>query len=251
MEQAVAARLFADESREFGQLYDGADWSAPVPTCGEWTATQLFRHVGRGNRWAAKIVADRSPEPIDPRSVPDGKPPDDPVGAIDWINEGAQLLLDAVEQVGPDTAVWTFNGPRPAAWWVRRRLHEVLVHRADAALAFGVDFEVAPELAADCITEWVELKAMAPEAKFALEQGQSVHLHATEDGLGALGEWTIHGGADGIRWEHDHGKGSVALRGDARELLLAITRRKATADVDVEVFGDRSVWDAWLNNTPF
>lgn len=159
MDHTVAGRLFVDETRRFGELYDDADWSAPVPTCGDWTATQLFRHVGRGKRWAAKIVGDRSAEPVDPRSVPAGKPPDDPVGATEWLNSGARLLVDTVQHTGPDVPVWTFNGPRPAAWWLRRRLHEVLVHRADAALAFGVPFDVAPELAADALTEWLELQA--------------------------------------------------------------------------------------------
>ncbi len=37
-----------------------ADPATPVPTCPDWTLKQLFRHVGRGNRWAAQIVADRA-----------------------------------------------------------------------------------------------------------------------------------------------------------------------------------------------
>ena len=52
------------------------------------------------------------------RSIPakcrDGKPPDDPDAAIDWLKAGAQLLVDSVDGVGADTAVWTFIGPRPA-----------------------------------------------------------------------------------------------------------------------------------------
>lgn len=252
MDQTVAARLFVEETSRFGVLYRDADWSAPVPTCGDWTATQLFRHLGRGKRWAAKIVADRATEPVDPRSVPDGKPPDDADAAIAWLDDGAQLLIDAVAHTGAATDVWTFNGLRPAAWWVRRRLHETLVHRADAALAFGVAFDVAPELAADCVTEWVELQAdNVRRADGALADGASIHLHATDDGLDALGEWTIRGTADGITWEHDHGKGDVALRGSAHDLLLAITRRRPVDALDVTVFGDRPVWDTWLNSTPF
>ena len=50
---------------------------------------------------------------------------------------------------GRTPPVWTFTGPRPASWWIRRREHEVLVHRADAALALGADFAVPAERAAD------------------------------------------------------------------------------------------------------
>ena len=62
----------------------------PVSTCPGWTLKQLFRHVGRGNRWAAQIIAERRTEALDPRDVRDGKPPDDPDAAIDWLNDGAQ-----------------------------------------------------------------------------------------------------------------------------------------------------------------
>ena len=48
-----------DQTRDFGELIRSADPSTPVPTCPDWTLKQLFRHVGRGNRWAAQIIADR------------------------------------------------------------------------------------------------------------------------------------------------------------------------------------------------
>ena len=43
----------------------------------------------------------------------------------------------------------------------------------------------------------------------------------------------------------------MALRGPAKDLLLAIVRRRTAAEVGVEVFGDASVWDQWLERTPF
>ena len=51
-----------DQTRAFGELIRSADPSTPVPTCPDWTLKQLFRHVGRGNRWAAQIIADRRTE---------------------------------------------------------------------------------------------------------------------------------------------------------------------------------------------
>ena len=47
------------------------------------------------------------------------------------------------------------------------------------------------------------------------------------------------------------GKGDVAVRGPAVDLLLAITRRRTAADAGLEVLGDASVWDGWLANSPF
>lgn len=241
-----------DQTRTFGELIRSADPSTPVPTCPDWTLKQLFRHVGRGNRWAAQIVAERRCSPLDPRDVRDGRPPDDPAGAEGWLTGGAQALIDAVAQVGADCRVWTFLGVRPAGWWIRRRLHEVLVHRADAAFAVGAAFDPPAELTADAISEWIELMAMKARAQEPpVERGRILHLHATDDGLGPTGEWMIVNDEDGVNWSHEHGKGDVALRGPARELLLAITRRRGVADADVEVIGDAAIWDGWLERTPF
>jgi hypothetical protein len=125
----------------------------------------------------------------------------------------------------------------------------VTVHKADAALAVGSAFDLSPELAADAISEWIEL--MAAQGTPPLDVGQSMHLHATDDGLGPTGEWTILHDEDGVWWSHEHGKGEVALRGSAADLLLAITRRRTTAELGLEMFGDDAVWDRWLERTQF
>jgi uncharacterized protein (TIGR03083 family) len=247
-----ARAALLEETAAFGELIRTADPAAPVPTCPGWTIRQLFRHVGRGDRWAAQIVADRSDEPLDPREVPEGRPPDDADAAIDWLNAGAQLVLDAVDAIGADTAVWTFLGPRPAQWWIRRRLHEATVHRADAAIAVGADFALDPEVAADGIDEWLERVAIQTNAETSpLDAGRTLHLHATDDGLAGAGEWTITGTGAGIAVSHEHGKGDAALRGSAQDLLLAVVRRVSAADAGLEVFGDTAVWDGWLDRTPF
>ena len=250
----TAAALTA-ENAAFATILRDADMSTPVPTCPEWTLDQLMRHVGRGDRWAAQIVAEESADYIDPRTVPGGKPPQG--DEIEWLHGGARALLDAVAGTGPQTTVWTFLGPRPAAWWVRRRLHETAVHRADAALALGIDFSSDPALAADAVTEYLERTVVRANEEGPgagdrpLGEGQSVHLHATDPGLGTAGEWTILGRPDGVALDHEHGKAAVALRGPARDLLLAVVRRGSAADLGLEVFGDQAVWDTWLARTPF
>lgn len=245
---------FLEQNHAFGELIRGADASTPIPTCPGWNLDQLMRHVGRGDRWAAQIIADRVDDYLDPRTVPNGKPPSDPDGAIAWLHDGAQLLIDAIDDVGAETPVWTFLGSRPAYWWARRRLHEATVHRADAALALGVDYSLAPELAADAISEWLERVAAqsgTTDAAPPLDDGQTVHLHADDPGLGAAGEWTIRADGNRITWAHGHDKGAVALRGGVVDLLLAVVRRAAVTDTGITVFGDASIWQNWLDRTPF
>ncbi len=226
------AAEFLRETVAFGELIAAADPDAPVPTCPEWNVTQLFRHVGGGNRWAAQIVIDRAEGPIDPREVPGARAPKGMAAALDWLRAGAVTLTQPAAEAG-ETPVWTFTGPKPASWWVRRRLHETVVHRADAAIAAGAPFVIDPAVAADCISELFDLAiTRIPDLG-----GRSVHLHATDDGLGAAGEWTLRNGS----WEQAHGKGDVALRGPARDLLLVVARRAPVADTAVEVFGDHAL----------
>ena len=238
------------ENRLFAELLHNADPSTAVRTCPGWTLTHLLRHVGRGDRWAAQIVHDRLEDYLDPRTVEGGKPPPDPAS---WLSGGAQRLIDAVELTGPETPVWTFLGARPAGWWVRRRLHETAVHRADAALATGTDYTLDANVAADAITEWLErvaVQAGSQGAPLPLEDGDTLHLHATDPGLGEAGEWTVRVDDGAITWAHEHGKGTAALRGGATELLLAILRRVGLADTGIELFGDDAAWQNWLDRTP-
>lgn len=241
------AAALVDENALFADLAATAAPDTPVPTCPGWTLKQLFRHVGRGDRWAATIV--RTGRPADPRDVADGRPPDD--GLVEWLRGGPQAILDAVADVGADTEVWTFTGPRPASWWIRRREHEVLVHRADAALALGADFAVPADRAADGLSEYLGLvAARTPDPDDpVLADGAVLHLHATDDGLGPAGEWLVRGTGGGIAWDHGHAKGDVAVRGPAADLVLALMRRRP-AD-SVERIGDAALWEHWLARTGF
>jgi uncharacterized protein (TIGR03083 family) len=241
-----------EQNEAFGELIGKADLSTPIPTCPGWSMTQLLRHVGRGDLWAAQLVRERADSMLDPRAVSGGKPPADSDGIVDWLRGAARSVIDAVDEVGGDSPIWTFIGPRPATWWIRRRVHETAVHRADAALALGTNFELPADLAAEGVTEWLELAVgMANTATPPLQGGHSLHLHATDPGLDAVGEWTVSSSANGISLAHDHGKGTAAVRGPAKNLLLALTRRHTAVEAGVEVFGDDAVWERWLAGTPF
>ncbi|OLR92171.1 maleylpyruvate isomerase family mycothiol-dependent enzyme [Actinokineospora bangkokensis] len=231
------AALFAEYNRRLVAAVERADPAAPVPTCPEWTTFQLAKHVGRGDRWAATMVRDRATEVLEPRDVPGGRPPEG--GLVEWLGGGPALLAEATAATGADHPVWTFTGPRPAAWWTRRRLHECVVHYADAALALGEEPEIAPEVAEDAVSEWLELLA----ARGADLAPMTLHLH---DGAGP--EWFVRGGP-ALTWERAHAKGDVALRGSSADLLLVLLRRKPVEAVDL--VGDRAAWDRWVAATPF
>ena len=212
--------LVAQNDR-LAEAFAGAEWSAPVPTCPGWTLLQLLRHVGRGDRWAAQMIHEGGF--VEPQKVTGGRPPDDRDGALDWLRQGPQLLLEAVATAGTATPVWTFLGPRPAAWWLRRRLHEATVHRADAEIAADQAYQLDPALAADAISEWTDLVQAMAEAGGSpvLEGAEVIRLEATEPDA-APGSWVLRA-ADNA---DPASPPSVVLAGRAVDLLLALVRRQ-------------------------
>ena len=248
-------RLYAgireSTARLAGIVADEAE-TCPIPTCPEWTLRQLTTHVGRAQRWAAEIVTRRSREFIAFRDVPDGRLPDDPAARPDWLNAGASRLIDAVRAGGTEH-VWTFAGMRPAGWWARRMAHETAVHLADAELAVGRAILIAADLAADGIDEWLWLTVTDPgDQPLPLrDEGQTLHVHATDDGLDGAGEWLVRRTASGLALERGHARADIAVRGPATLLLLGLLRRLPLAGPGVQVLGDQELLGSWLENTRF
>ena len=245
-----AAALTA-QNQELAELLRDADWSLPVPTCPGWTLLQLLRHVGRGDRWAAQIITDRADTSLDPRSVRDGKPPADVLGAIRWLSQGPLILLAAVQGTGPGAEVATFTGVKPAAWWTRRRLHETTVHRADAAIALGAPYGLPAELAADGISEWLERLAdqQALGQPPSLPAGASLALRATDQDL-TDNTWAVLGSPEGMHWRGGPANADLTVSGSAVGLLLALLRRRPAEDTGISMQGDIALWHSWLALTP-
>ncbi|MHC3462457.1 maleylpyruvate isomerase family mycothiol-dependent enzyme [Streptomyces flavovirens] len=238
------------------ELVEGADPTTRVPTCPAWNVRDLALHVGGAHRWAGEMVRDRATEALPPDQVPGSAGPadeDDPAALGAWLTEGAEATARALRDAGPDTEVWTWAWERRSAFWARRMAHETVVHRADAALATGAAYEVAPDLAADTVTEWLHIVAFAqaggdPEAAELRGGGRSLHLHATDV---PEAEWLIEFGADAFTWRRAHEKATVALRGPLTSLMLAFNRRMKPDEGGLHVLGDRGLLDFWLERSSF
>ncbi|MFF1919990.1 maleylpyruvate isomerase family mycothiol-dependent enzyme [Streptomyces sp. NPDC058221] len=233
----------------------GADLDANVPSCPEWTLRELAVHVGGAHRWVGEIVRTRATEEVPeervPHSTPDG---DDPAVLDAWLAQGAELTAGALREAGPELPVWSWSWEHTAGFWARRMAIETVVHQADAALAAKVPYEMAPELAADTIDEWLDIVAFSaasgydPKAAELRGPGRSIHLHAT-DVPGA--EWLIEFGEDGFTWRRAHEKATVALRGPLTDLMLVFNRRLAPDSDRIEVLGDAELLDFWLARSAF
>ncbi|GHH16257.1 hypothetical protein GCM10018780_58520 [Streptomyces lanatus] len=166
----------------------GADLSATVPTCPDWSLEQLVRHMGGALRWVELMVRTRSQEEIPEKTVPLHGGPDeqgDPAALDAWLAETGELVVAALREAGPDAKVWGWAGGHTAGFWARRMTHEITIHRADAALTAGQPYEVAPDIAADAIDEWLQIiewaqRTLPYDPARDLRRPGSIHLHATD-----------------------------------------------------------------------
>jgi Mycothiol maleylpyruvate isomerase N-terminal domain len=82
---------------------DGADLTAPVPTCPGWNVSQLLRHVDGGQRWATEIVATcaiAAPPDVAVRDL-SGATDEDPVQLAAVLTEAADRLATTLAERGP------------------------------------------------------------------------------------------------------------------------------------------------------
>lgn len=241
-----------NETARIASAMRDADPALPVPTCPAWTLGQLAEHVGFGHRWAAVTVERRATQPVPPHQADDLLLPQDAEERSRWLLAGARRLADAVRETGPRTGVWSWAEEQTAGFWLRRITHDTLVHRLDAELAVGRAIAVASDLAADSISDLLNLFRVLPivddfPALAGLRgHGQTLHFHATDPNLGEAGEWLARRTPSGVEWEHRHDQGDVVVVGPAIDLLLVLSRRAALDDARVEVSGDRRLLAQWL-----
>ncbi|WP_424535633.1 maleylpyruvate isomerase family mycothiol-dependent enzyme [Sphaerisporangium viridialbum] len=238
------------ELGRFAGAVEGADPAAEVPTCPGWTLTKLLKHVGITQRWAEHLVRHRVRERLPSRDVPVTLPDDDK-GYPGWLAAGGATLVATLREAGADAEVWSWGADQHAHFWSRRMLHECTVHRADAEIALGREPRVDARVAADGVDELLDNLTAATWVAGALKElgegGEVLHFHATDVDEG--GEWTVTLGPEGFSWEHGHGKGDVAVRGTASDLLLLVYGRLKPADARFEVFGDRDLLARWQRKT--
>ena len=261
----LAHDRYCDEiAHQVGQLRalvtSGADLSATVPTCPDWSLEELVRHTGGALRWVELMVRTRAEEEIPEERVPlgDGPQARGDAGALDaWLAETGEMLVDALREAGPDAKVWGWAGILNAGFWARRMTHELTIHRADAVFAAGLPYEVAPEVAADAIDEWLQIVEFVQRtephdaARELRGPGRSIHLHATDTAPEINAEWVIELTEDVLVWRRGHEKATVALRGPLTAVLLAFYRRLPLDSAEVEVVGERELLEFWLERASF
>jgi uncharacterized protein (TIGR03083 family) len=147
--------LASAEIARFAAVIRGGDPATPVLTCAPWTLADLIQHIGHIHRWAAAMVAERSPTRHS-RKKAELPLPADPATWPDWLAEAETLLVPVLRAADPDARRWAWGPDKHVRFWSRRMVHETAVHRVDAELALGIQPRVDPAAAVDGVEEFLE-----------------------------------------------------------------------------------------------
>lgn len=235
-----------------------ADLAAAVPACPGWTVHDLVTHLGTANWWGGANVRDANPDARarGMRAVMESAPPATE-GAAALAGWYADLAVGAVEtytHADPDAPVWTFAGPGRAGYWLRRQLHETVIHRWDLESALQGPAGTTP-LSEDVAVDTVDEFCTVMRPLMALRGGElpvTLRVRAilqAPEGLAAGAEpvGAVDPGSD-LEWVVPGAEGApeAEIVGPPETLALLLWGRVGTDAPDLDVSGDRAALDAAL-----
>ena len=178
----------AEESDRFRELLTPLDPSSRVPSCPDWSATDLLWHLAEVQHFWGEIVARRlgSPDDVTPLDHPAEHD-----ACLALFDTSSEKLRSALAEAPPTDQVWTWSDDQSVGFVVRRQAHEAAVHRVDAELAAGRPVTpLAPWLGADGVAEiLIDFLGVPPWGTFGRTGGVKVAATDTGD------EWTVQLGS--------------------------------------------------------
>ncbi len=213
-----------------------------VPSCPEWTLSELVGHVASATHWVEEMVRTRTSD-----FCPFPERPEGFEAVCSWFEEGLSALADTLADTDPDEPVWNWveMGPGPARFWFRRVTHEMSIHRWDAQNALGAADPIGAELALDGIDEYLTI------ASRWLELGPGAGL------TGCIGLETTDGAVicavtlapDKVERSGGLHGAEAVVRAAPSDLLLWLVGRRTIGDPAIEVDGELDVARVWSQLT--
>jgi uncharacterized protein (TIGR03083 family) len=230
------------EVANFATLLDTAAMDSPVPSCPEWTVSDLATHLGTVHRWAQRLVHERAQR----YQSSDDMGFDTSRADGEWIRSGGAQLVETLRSGDPDTPMWAWGADQHLGFWSRRQRCETLMHRVDLELAKGLSPGADPAAAADAVDELlVNLKAaqvFSPNVAELHGNGQVLTFTTTD--ITATWSITLHPGGFVVGAGSD--AADATLEGPAFDLLLVLYRRRAAGEPSLHRSGDHDLIDFWI-----
>ncbi len=226
-------------------LESGPSMDTIVPTCEEWTVSDLAVHVGAFCGFWTHVLCEGTGRPKTP--FPD---PPDGVDLIRWLSDLHAHLVGELAATPPGTEVWTwFAADHTAGFVARRCAHELAVHRYDSQSALGAVQPIPSELAVDGIDEI--LGALVTDRDRTGDgTGRTLALRCTD----AAATWRVILQANRIDVERNGARAEsatsdLAITGTASDLELTLYHRPTLGPLDAS--GDYTVLEEWHREFQF
>ncbi|MGA8047929.1 MAG: maleylpyruvate isomerase family mycothiol-dependent enzyme [Dermatophilaceae bacterium] len=227
-----------------------AHLDARVPTCPEWTVTDLVAHTGMVHRWCADTLRGTRSDPLDHEAA--GRASGD---LLQWFDDGATELLDALSKTPQEWEGFFFlrTADHPRDGWARRQCHETTVHAVDAISArlgrppTAAEVWFSTELAVDGIDEL--LTGFVPRRSSPLRSPQPVTIEVAATDADAT--WCLRVSEEPTVVRRGTAEDPDARwAGPARDLYLALWNRAGDgtggavecAEITAAGSGSRSLW---------
>lgn len=208
------------------------DLDAAVPTCPGWTVRDVLLHTGEVYAHKTAIVAG------DLAAPPQPWPPGWQIGdEREWFDEQLHALIETLRRHRPAGRVWTWYTPdQTVGFWVRRTMHETVIHRADVESAAGPPAAVGDAVALDGIDELLECFLCFHAEAYATAAGNGERVTVRTAG----GAWTVALGPDRASLSREGvADADGTLSGPPSDVLLALWNRLPYTSV--ETSGDAAL----------
>lgn len=199
-----------------------ADPAARVPTCPDWTMTDLVRHVAEVYQHKAESIR----WGVDPQPWPPERS-GDPIADLD---AQCVFLEEQFASHPPTSPAHTWGPDQTVGFWIRRMAQETVIHRIDAELAAGLPASPVPDdVAVDGIDELLKLFLAYGSVKwheYLVEALRDVDerpiVVSTADRT-----WTVSAHPEGITTTGDtpDAEPAATISGDPAPLLLWLWNR--------------------------
>jgi uncharacterized protein (TIGR03083 family) len=244
-----------ENNRALVDLVD-EDPGRAVPACPGLTVRDLLGHVGGfyGGWWTVNLQTPPDQGDLTGALAANPRPPTRETGWVDWFGEQADRFLAVAESVDLTTPTWTFAGPQPGIFWIRRVATETTVHRRDAEQALGHESLLLPARAAESVDDTIRAFFTLGAAMGLPRPDGPLMVHATGGGP----RWLVEADDRTVTVNRTAGDGSppvttdqpggtprpaANLEGPGALLLMRLWNRLPATELPIT--GDAQVAQRW------
>lgn len=234
------------ESDRFAVVLAATDPASRVPTCPDWNALDLLKHLTKVHQFWAAVIGDHLTETA-VGEFEKTRPalPDDPEQLQGLRRQATADMLVALNDRDPSEPAWSWFPPDQTVGFTwRMQTHEATLHRVDAELAAGLEISpISPEVATEGIDHVLDVMWAWVPPELERRVTGTLELRATDTQQSRLvNTFRWSGQAWGQAFDNqigcersDGGAADATVTGTAEDLDLLVWTR---ADRNVVRSGD-------------